>query len=109
MNNISLNGVVLESVNLVVDDEGMAHPIEFDNNVNMTEDVAVHISNVSDDVLGHMTNEDMESMIDFLYQFEDSDFMLNYLDWSQTFVGWVRNNNALVDDLMSHLLAGGTI
>ena len=108
MSNISLNGVVLESVNLVVDDEGMAHPIEFDNNVNMTEDVAVHISNVRD-LESHLTNEDLSLMLDFLYQFEDSDFMLNYLDWSQTLIGIVRHNNSLVDDLMSHLLAGGTI
>jgi len=45
----NMNNLVLKSVGCVVDDEGWTHPIEFDNNVNMTPDVAVHLSDVVDE------------------------------------------------------------
>ena len=107
-NNEVEDTIVLESVNLLVNEEGMTFPINSDGSIDVINNEATHISCVRD-LETHLTNEDLSLMLDFLYQFEDSDFMLNYLDWSQTLVGIVRNNNSVVDGLMSHLLAGGSI
>ncbi len=115
MSNMNENVIGLESVNLTINEEGMT--IDSDvfynasGNVDMSleSDECIHISLVDTNTLHRMTNDDCSEMLHFLYQFEDSDFMLNYLDWSQTFWTTIRNNNYAVDSLMEHLLAGGSI
>ena len=105
----------LESVGLTINEEGMT--ISSDDYYNANGDVdwsfesdeCIHISLVDTDITHRMTNEDCSDMLNFLYQFEDSDFMLNYLDWSQTFWTTIRNINHSIDNLMEHLLAGGSI
>ena len=105
----------LESVGLTINEEGMT--ISSDDYYNANGDVdwsfesdnCIHSSLVDTDITHRMTNEDCSDMLNFLYQFEDSDFMLNYLDWSQTFWTTIRNNNYVVDSLMEHLLAGGSV
>ena len=105
----------LESVGLTINEEGMT--ISSDDYYNANGDVdwsfesdeCVHISLVDTDITHRMTNEDCSDMLNFLYQFEYSDFMLNNLDWSQTFCTTIRNINHSIDNLMEHLLAGGSI
>ena len=105
----------LESVGLTINEEGMT--ISSDDYYNANGDVdwsfesdeCIHISLVDTDITYRMTNEDCSDMLNFLYQFDDSDFMLNYLDWSQTFWTTIRNINHSIDNLMEHLLAGGSI
>ena len=105
----------LDSVGLTVNEEGMTINSDVFYNANgnvdwsFESDECTHISLVDTNILHRMTNDDCSEMLHFLYQFEDSDFMLNYLDWSQTFWTTIRNVNYSVDRLMGHLLAGGSI
>ena len=105
--------IELESNGSLVTNEGLVFPIDCSEAPETASDaeemMGVHITDVDDEWWGHLSVEDMNIMFDMLYQDEDSDFMLNHFDWSQDRARFVRENNELIDSLMNHLMAGGTI
>ena len=101
----------LNSVGSTVTSEGLVFPIDCseapETASEAEEMMGVHITDVDDDWWGHLSIEDMNSMFGMLYQ--DEDFLDEHLDWCQDRARFVRENNELIDSLMNHLMAGGTV
>ena len=92
-----MNYIKLESVGCVVDDIGMTHPIEVDNNINMTDDVAVNVFECSDEWYWNLSLVDGYTLLNFLDEHigydvtEPSGIHFSYGEWRDKVEGLIGN------------------
>ena len=96
-----MNYIKLESVGCVVDDIGMTHPIEVDNNINMTDDVAVNVFECSDEWYWNLSLVDGYKLLDFMDTFigwyEGRQIHGEYEEWKEKVKGLMGQPDTLVE------------